>query len=1056
MMQSIFHIEVVLLRALLASALVLALAAGATSAAEVYDDAEPGQGTLRLVSNGKPNAIVVIADNPRRSAHVAARELVHYVEKISGAELRIVSDAVVPPRSWSPRRILVGESKLTRAYGLRNEDFRSQEMLIQSRGRDLILMGRDADDYGIITYERNGLWPIPHRGNAWEDVLFKDLGTFYTVHEFLQRFAGVRWYLPGEIGEVAPQRDRLEVRDTNIRRTPGAKYRWSSRLWQPVPSDFYTGQDPAGYDPQRVGWRDMVMHLIRMKVGGERFAANHSFGSYHARFGETHPDWWGEREPRRRAHLDYLHPEVLDQVVQDARDYFDGTIAEKLPASVDRRSIPAAGEYFGVVPYDSSSDWVRTNQAEQLIRERRPYDPDVPASGFFAGWMSDYWFTVVNRVAARVRRTHPDKWISTLAYGRYTRPPEFDLESNIAVQLAGQLTNSFHPADRAYFRENLELWRQRVEKLYIWEYYQRFQGFSNYRNFPSIYPRRVAEGIGWMHEHDVDGMFFEDSGSPGLLANPMEQMLNRYVTWQLLDDPSRDVDELLAEHFELFYGPAAEPMRRYFDTIEQRWTEAGRWEQSMSSMQRFWEVLGPREVIEALRGHLAEALEMDLDEPYRTRVRLVQQAIHARMAATAAAYRQRSAARPRIGAPLADGAPRIDGQRDEVWDQARRSSAFVDRHGQQADGRTHLWIMRDEAHLYVLVEASQADDTEVELMIDPDRTRRRYWRLSIDADGQATGQRFDKDAQPREQSWQVEAQVATASADGTWRMEAALPWTALEAGEAQLAEGRTWGLNVARRTGEGSQYWSPAFGDSGEPNTFGVMLIEEDTSLAAVEPVLRYTFEAVEDGRVADESAHHESPARLRVANDREPWNEPLIEDGAEGNALRLEGESARQYLDVAVDEAIDFGRDDFTLSFWLRTSRPEGVVIGNTTTAPFVRVWFNDYGRERAFPCFYMNCGEEHGRQLVLFDEAAEAASDGRWHHWMLAVDRGRSVRFYLDGRRIKAQAIDEVYGVLPRTLSIGGPHQYLEADLDNFELFRGTDDAALLERLHVRGIEE
>ena len=132
---------------------VLVLAFGVTSApGAVYKDAKPGRGTVALVEGGKARAIVVVAENPTRPAQVAAAELVHYVKKMTGVELPVVLDCVVPRLSWSPRRVLVGESSLTREYGLKNTDFAVQEYLIQTRGQDLILMGRDAEEYGITSY----------------------------------------------------------------------------------------------------------------------------------------------------------------------------------------------------------------------------------------------------------------------------------------------------------------------------------------------------------------------------------------------------------------------------------------------------------------------------------------------------------------------------------------------------------------------------------------------------------------------------------------------------------------------------------------------------------------------------------------------------------------------------------------------------------------------------------------------------------------------------------------------------------------------------------------
>jgi len=58
-----------------------------------------------LVRNGRPLAEIVIDEKPQRSTRLAAHALRTYVEKISGARLGIVTEAVkvsstIPIRRW--------------------------------------------------------------------------------------------------------------------------------------------------------------------------------------------------------------------------------------------------------------------------------------------------------------------------------------------------------------------------------------------------------------------------------------------------------------------------------------------------------------------------------------------------------------------------------------------------------------------------------------------------------------------------------------------------------------------------------------------------------------------------------------------------------------------------------------------------------------------------------------------------------------------------------------------------------------------------------------------
>ena len=45
--------------------------------------------------------------------------------------------------------------------------------------------------------------------------------------------------------------------------------------------------------------------------------------------------------------------------------------------------------------------------------------------------------------------------------------------------------------------------------------------------------------------------------------------MEAYVTYRLMDDPSLNLDTLLDEYFTRLYGPAAGPMRKFYETVEQ-------------------------------------------------------------------------------------------------------------------------------------------------------------------------------------------------------------------------------------------------------------------------------------------------------------------------------------------------------------------------------------------------------------------------------------------------------------------------------------------------------
>ncbi|NDC63565.1 MAG: DUF4838 domain-containing protein [Planctomycetia bacterium] len=85
-------------------------------------------------------ATIVVSSEPTAESWFAAGELQLHLRKITGADIRVVTDAA----PVDGPRLLVGESRATRDLDLRSADFQPQEYLISFRPDTVVLMGRDA------------------------------------------------------------------------------------------------------------------------------------------------------------------------------------------------------------------------------------------------------------------------------------------------------------------------------------------------------------------------------------------------------------------------------------------------------------------------------------------------------------------------------------------------------------------------------------------------------------------------------------------------------------------------------------------------------------------------------------------------------------------------------------------------------------------------------------------------------------------------------------------------------------------------------------------------
>ncbi|HUW62569.1 MAG TPA: DUF4838 domain-containing protein [Candidatus Bathyarchaeia archaeon] len=514
-----------------------------------------------LVRGGKAACTIVVSEHPAPAARLAALELQHHVLRITGADLPIRTDN----EKVEGPRILVGESAATREMGYRGSDFAPQEYLIGFHPQTLILMGRDWQDteanrgeLGRLMSCGDGLASTRHRIDYWKTVgrperagqeeialpgVYDDQGTCYATYDFLERFCGVRWYGASATSISVPSRETLEVRGRDIRRAPALKYRdalWSGN-WP-----FMRGQwGPVTPSETHLFWR-------RLRLGGEKWAGNHTFHRKTVETVFTNPEYQAQG-PGRGTQLCYSNPVLVQEVAQMARDFFDG-----------KKDAPegwkAVGDYFAIVP-DDNSNFCRCARCKELLASGR----DMRTGQFSSGTVSNYFFSFVNAVAREVGKTHPDKYIATLAYWNYALPPRgFEMEPNVSV--APCLHTCVYGIHKEIRENDMRLYRQWLKKtkapVFLWNYYHHPMEpalIDKWQCFPNVMVHETARSM---------RMFIRD-GVRGIFVCGEQDMLEAYVIAKVWDDPKTDVDALLDEFFDRYFGSAAKPMKAFYLSLEE-------------------------------------------------------------------------------------------------------------------------------------------------------------------------------------------------------------------------------------------------------------------------------------------------------------------------------------------------------------------------------------------------------------------------------------------------------------------------------------------------------
>jgi predicted negative regulator of RcsB-dependent stress response len=755
-----------------------------------------------LVKDGKPNAEIVIADNPPRSTRLAAHELKTSIEKISGAKLSISTK----PSTDVPVQVYVGASPHVEKLGVTTEGLKHGAYRIVSGENWLVLIGDDTDFVPIEPWAKNnggrrtlqsrwekvsGLpFGVPNGGMyknrermpkelAKEDGeylwAFDERGSYNAVCGFL-RSLGMRWYLPGELGEVVPKMASIPLPKINETAEPDFEVRHFSVR-------FGTADDEVTRWAMRLGIRQtyglMIAHGMHTMTHPDALKMQH-------------PEWFalygGKRDTqigKRLNHLCYSNEDLFDATVEWARAQFDVYDYEAV----------------SIMPPDAYGSICQC----ELCKGKQVDDMGS------RGKLSNHVWDFANRVAREVAKTHPDKLITCCAYGANTLlPTNIDnLERNVQVAIVGgrRPRNSL-PEQREYVRSLRAGWLEKTDRpIIVFENYP-FTGRGTY--LPGFVARTNGESInatkGISRGEDIWLSFPRYHDDPNIGFDHFQVYFTARMWWGGKD---ADVEALLDEYCRLFYGPAGSKMKEFFDYCEVNY-------QAMEQEQE--------KIDTALAMFEAAKASVSQDSVYAKRLALIDRFLDA-LRSKARLLAQGRGPVPKLRTVWEPQEPiKIDGKLDEpYWVKHRQWSVGHLRELQTGDRpifRTTVMAGWDRSGQNVYfgirceertgdklnVTATQHDDQAlfygdaVEIELDTDK--HSYYQIAINPAGaivdldRSTGRQFD---------WQSQAEVATHVADDHWTIEIRIPVTEDENDPLNQVVGRKpsqslpWHFNICRQ-----------------------------------------------------------------------------------------------------------------------------------------------------------------------------------------------------------------------------------------------------------------
>ena len=463
-----------------------------------------GDGKSKISLSKDELTTIAVSTTASDREKFAAEELASYLNKITGKELSVITvdSSMVPDGT-----IAIGELSVSSGMISREE--------LGPIGEDGFVINI-ADNKGAIC--------------GW-----RDLGTVYGVYELLKQ-VGVKFY--AEDCEIIPSKSKLKIPELRLAIKPHYDLRTIFKY-----DVYFKGITPSmklGYTPND----DMGYHGDLGAPGERNWVHSASFMIPYRLFGEEHPEYFALNKSSERVKPGEGPPGHLCLSNMEMRE----TGAERLLHLIEKQENRTS---FVVTQGDGrSNSWCQCSNCKALDA--------IPGDH-----MTDRLMDYVNYNARVVNEKYPGKKILTLAYTEATsRPPERVMpDPNVMVmycpyppQTPCQSHGLDCPENSQGFAE-LQGWIEKCpDNMYIYDYPRGYRVW--YEPFGSFYAM-------------VDKMnFYASNGIKGIIQCVVPTSFTDlfvFVQGKLFWEPDADIEKLIDEFMDVYYGEAAPQMRKYFN-----------------------------------------------------------------------------------------------------------------------------------------------------------------------------------------------------------------------------------------------------------------------------------------------------------------------------------------------------------------------------------------------------------------------------------------------------------------------------------------------------------
>jgi hypothetical protein len=348
-------------------------------------------------------------------------------------------------------------------------------------------------------------------------------GPTYGVSELLEQL-GCRWFMPGDLGTVIPHLKTISLAEQTTRQEPSFASRWfqmPDRDWQ-----------------------------ARLRCGGEMFGGGHGIHAPPFKLNQKTGEW----EPKENAEYYSL---VNGVRVGRQHCVSNPKLIEYTIARIKELRKAGKGPVIALGPNDGGGFCQCANCRALDSGDFDPFSNEISVTDRYI------WF--FNQVLKGLDADYPDTKLAFYIYHSYMRPPKrWKPDPRITGALAPISLDRVHgfsnpiAPEKSYTRWLYQEWGKIMPELYDRGYWSNLSD----PGMPFIIVHRLRDEIPACHDLGLKGWRVETFPNYG------PQFPSMYVAAKLMWNHQTDVDALLRDCYDKFFGPAAVPMGRYITLMD--------------------------------------------------------------------------------------------------------------------------------------------------------------------------------------------------------------------------------------------------------------------------------------------------------------------------------------------------------------------------------------------------------------------------------------------------------------------------------------------------------